>query len=223
MKALDLFCCAGGAGMGLHRAGYDVVGVDINPQPHYPFPFLQADVMRLNWDGFDLIWASPPCQRYSCLTGTQHRDNHPDLLPLILTRLRGQDTPYIVENVAGAQRYMRNPIMLCGSMFGLRVQRHRWFEIGNTDAFFLTPMCDHSQPPILVSGVTRRLENGKRREHSKAEKTAAIGIDWMILKELDEAIPPAYAEFLARQISRASQGAHHDRLPHRAKHPDTAL
>jgi DNA (cytosine-5)-methyltransferase 1 len=209
-RALDLFCCAGGATRGLQLAGYHVTGVDIRPQPRYVGNvFHQDDAMawlrgeRESLASFDLVWASPPCQRYSRLTPVGYHADHPDLLPVVRDILRAQSVPYVVENVEGTQTLMRSPVMLCGSMFGLRVQRHRWFEIGNTDAFFLLPPCNHSEPPILISGTTKRLENGKRREHSKAEKTAAIGIDWMTTSELDEAIPPAYSRFLAEHILQA--------------------
>lgn len=202
--ALDLFCCAGGAARGLHDAGYDIVGVDIEDQPRYPYRFIKGDAfdwLLRDLSAFDLIWASPKCQSHSVCTPVAARSSHAVQLPDVLSALRGQSVPFIVENVSGAQRYMQSPVMLCGSMFGLGVYRHRWFELGNTDAFFLTPPCNHSVPAVLVSGTTRRLENGRRREHSKAEKTAAIGIDWMVLSELDQAIPPAYAAFLASHIS----------------------
>lgn len=203
-KALDLFCCAGGAARGLQQAGFHVTGVDIRPQPRYAGNcFIEADAMAIDWTGYDLIWASPPCQRYSNLTPTAHKSGHPDLLPVVLDRLRAQITPFIVENVEGTQVLMRSPLMLCGSMFGLGLRRHRWFELGNTSAFFLLPSCNHSMPPVLISGTTRRLINGKRYEYTKAEKTAAIGIDWMLTTELDEAIPPAYARFLAEQMRAA--------------------
>jgi DNA (cytosine-5)-methyltransferase 1 len=210
VRALDLFCCAGGATKGLQRAGHHVTGVDIDSQPRYCGDvFYQDDAMawlrgeRAPLDTFDLIWLSPPCQRYSNLTPTAHKPSHPDLLPDALALARAQTTPYICENVEGTQVFMRSPVMLCGSMFGLAIQRHRWFEIGNTDAFFLLPSCNHSEPPVLISGTTRRLINGKRYEFTKAEKTVAIDIDWMLTSELDEAIPPAYSEFLARQIIAA--------------------
>lgn len=209
-RALDLFCCAGGATRGLQLAGYEVTGVDKNPQPRYIGDrFFQDDAMawlrgeREPLSSFDLIWASPPCQRYSQITPKEKRGNHPDLLPEALEILRVQPVPYIVENVDGTQIYMRNPIMLCGSMFGLPLQRHRWFEIGNTEAFFLLPPCNHSEPPVLITGTTRRLINGKRREFSLAECAAAAGIDWMRRIDLDEAIPPAYSKFLAEQIDLA--------------------
>lgn len=211
MRCLDLFCCAGGATRGLQLAGYHVTGVDIRPQPHYVGErFVQDDAMawlrgeREPLDSFDLVWASPPCQRYSVLTPTAYKAGHPDLLPVVLDLLRHQGVPYIAENVEGTQSMMRNPIVLCGSMFGLNIWRHRWFEIGNTDAFFLLPSCNHSFKPVLISGRGMSIENGRHvTESSKAVKMAAIGIDWMTIKELDEAIPPAYSQFLAEQILAA--------------------
>lgn len=206
LRALDLFCCQGGATRGLQLAGYHVTGVDIEPQPRYcgdafyqgdAFDWLQRDLSE-----FDLIWASPKCQGHSVLTPTAHKINHEVQLPRVLDILRSQSVPYIVENVEGTQHYMHDPIMLCGSMFDLPIQRHRWFEIGNTNAFFLLPPCNHSVPPVLISGTTRRLINGKRYEFTKAEKEAAIGIDWMLTSGLDQAIPPAYAKFLAEQVQK---------------------
>ena len=120
MRALDLFCGAGGASMGLHRAGFDVVGVDIVPQKHYPFTFIQADALTFPLDGFDFVWASPPCQFASVLTA-QHRHKHSNLIPAIRERLQAAGVPYLIENVAGARSHLRNPIMLCGSMFGLQI------------------------------------------------------------------------------------------------------
>lgn len=208
MKALDLFCCAGGVTRGLQLAGYHVTGVDIRPQPRYCGDvFIQADAMEVDWSGFNLIWASPPCQRYARITPVRARKNHPDLLPDVLKRLRAQQTPYICENVEGTQTLMRDPIYLCGTMFGLNIWRHRWFEIGNTDAFFLLPPCNHQGHPVLISGrgTLGVCKGGKRpSEPIKAVKTAAIGIDWMVTKELDEAIPPTYSKFLAEQIISAT-------------------
>lgn len=207
MRALDLFCCQGGATRGLQLAGFHVTGVDIEPQPRYiGDAFYQDDVFawlrgeREPLSNFDLIWASPKCQGHSVLTPTAHKGNHEIQLPEVLEILRAQPIPYIAENVEGTQVYMRDPIMLCGSMFGLSIQRHRWFEMGNTDAFFLLPPCNHSIPPVLISGTTRRLINGKRYEFTKTEKETAIGIDWMLTSGLDQAIPPAYAKFLAEQM-----------------------
>lgn len=204
LRALDLFCCAGGASMGLHRAGYEVTGVDIAPQPRYPFTFVQDDAFawlqgeREPLTSFDLIWASPKCQAHSVLTPIAYKDNHEMQLPHVLDLLRAQSVPFIVENVQGAQPYMRNPVMLCGSMFGLKLWRHRWFEIGNAAPFFLLPPCNHGFAPVLISGSPRR--NGSRKEPSTEERRAALETPWMTRIDMDQAIPPAYAEFLARHI-----------------------
>lgn len=204
MRALDLFCCQGGASAGLVQAGYDVTGVDIEPQPHYPFRFEQGDAfdwLARDLSEFDLIWASPKCQGHSNLTPTAHKGNHEIQLPRVLDLLRAQDVPFIVENVEGAQQHMRNPIMLCGSMFGLNVWRHRWFEVGNTDMFFLLPPCDHSFAPVLISGSPRR--DGNRSEPNAARRRMALETPWMTRAGMDQAIPPAYARFLAEQIQEA--------------------
>jgi DNA (cytosine-5)-methyltransferase 1 len=206
-KALDLFSCAGGAGMGLHQAGYNVIGVDIRPQPRYPFHFIQDDAMawlsgeREPLNSFDLIWASPPCQRYSESTPPAYKSSHPDLLPVVAEILRAQSVPYIIENVEGAAPLLRSPIMLCGSMFGLDIWRHRYFEIGNTDVLFLTSPCDHSFVPVLITGQGQRIVNGKRRQRAGiTELRRAAGIDWMTRAEITEAIPPAYSRFLGERV-----------------------
>lgn len=120
-KLLDLFCGAGGAAMGYHRAGFEVTGIDINPQPHYPFKFIQADAMTYPLGGFDCYHASPPCQRYSILTRGLHQDrieNYPDLIAPIRDRLLHTGKPYVIENVEGARKLLINPVKLCGTMFG---------------------------------------------------------------------------------------------------------
>jgi DNA (cytosine-5)-methyltransferase 1 len=144
MRLLDLFCGAGGAGMGYHRAGFEVVGVDIKPQPRYPFEFHRADALEYlnqHWREFDIIHASPPCQFYSRATkmnGTKH--NHPDLLQPTIDALDATGKPYIVENVPGAP--MKNYLMLCGTMFGLRVFRHRLF-VTSPQIMFSPFSCNH--------------------------------------------------------------------------------
>lgn len=206
-KLLDLYSCAGGAGMGYSRAGFEVVGIDIKPQPHYPFEFHQADALEYlaeHYHEFDVIHASPPCQRYSRITrmnGTQ--ENHPDLLQASIDALEKTGKPYIVENVPGAP--MRNYLILCGTMFGLRVFRHRWFM---------------TNPPILMAPMScnhhgRSCNGGKNGDqkhpeaefitvtgsvHPIAKAKKAMGIDWMNRAELVEAIPPAYTEWLGRQM-----------------------
>lgn len=201
VTALDLFCGAGGASMGLHRAGFDVTGVDIKPQKRYPFNFIQGDaltVLELLGDGFDFIWASPPCQRFSTMTKRWGReDDHPDLIEKTRELLVRTGKPYVIENVPGAP--LISPTVLCGSMFGLRLRRHRSFEtsfdVGDV------PPHDHSGP---VVGVYGNPGGSSKRDGIKfggvSEWKSAMDIDWMVASELAEAIPPAYSYFLARKF-----------------------
>lgn len=205
LTLLDLYCGAGGAAMGYHRAGFRVVGVDVKPQPRYPFEFVQGDAIEYateRGERFDAIHASPPCQRYSEATKKEHRGNHPDLIHATQITLRGIGRPFVIENVAGARSRLIEPVMLCGSMFGLRCQRHRYFETWPTSFRPGPPRsyCDHSTPPLLV---TTAGANSRRRGRFKSVKHAmdAYGIDWMIGRELAEAIPPAYTEFLGRLLA----------------------
>ena len=202
MKALDLFCGAGGASMGLHRAGYDVTGVDIEPRPSYPFCFIQSDALTFPIDGFDLIWASPPCQAF-CAYGRRAGKvaPRPNLIPAIRDRLIASNTPYIIENVEGARPHLRSPSLLCGSMFGLDVRRHRLFE---TSFAVAAPPCNHAAQQGSYPQATNRMNRRKTVEVGVyripiSVQRAAMGIDWMSLTELSQAIPPAYAEFLASQ------------------------
>lgn len=186
--------------MGLHRAGYHVVGVDIEPQPRYPFEFYQADAMTFPLEGFDFIWASPPCQGYSHLTPKHAKGQHEKLIPALRKRLIENGKPYCIENVAGAKKELINPCMLCGSMFGLRTQRHRFFE---TSFHLAAPLkCDHSQIPLLVTTASKasREKRFKLGMQPKTIKNAplAYGIDWMDFAGLKEAIPPAYAEYIGK-------------------------
>ncbi len=204
-RALDLFCCAGGAGMGLHRAGFDVQGVDIMPQPNYPFAFTQGDALAQDLTGYDFVWASPPCQAHSAL---KHRTGKEYECFIARTRekLKAWGGPYIIENVMGAP--LENPVMLCGSAFGLRVRRHRLFE--SNVLLFAEPCCHHLQPePLDVSGTggprvhaVRRDGKGgnSRKPRNLQEAQSAMGMDWADRKHLSQAIPPAYSEFLGRQI-----------------------
>jgi DNA (cytosine-5)-methyltransferase 1 len=143
-RLLDLFCGAGGAGMGYHRAGFTVIGVDLNPQPHYPFEFHQADALTFPLDGYDAIHASPPCQHYSkmslCKPGLA--DTYPDLVEPTRQRLAAAGVPYIIENVEGAP--LIEPTRICGSGLGMRLQRHRLFE--TNWAMWGVP-CAHGQNP----------------------------------------------------------------------------
>src|SRR5690242_19044857 len=141
-RALDLFCCAGGVTKGLQKAGFYVVGVDLNPQAAYcGDEFIHADALTVDLNGFDFIWASPPCQAYTGMqrinTRAPNRD-HPRLIGPIRDRLKASGTLYTIENVPGAP--LIDPVMLCGSMFGLKVRRHRFFESNFT---MLAPKCQH--------------------------------------------------------------------------------
>ena len=198
--ALDLFCGAGGAGMGLHRAGFDVIGVDVRPQPRYPFRFVQGDALRPPFDLsiFDLIWASPPCQRYTMAqNAAKNADAHPDLVLPVRVMLRASGVPYVIENVVGAP--LENPATLCGLAFGLKIKRHRLFE---TSFFMMTPPCpSHDEDYYVIFGHevrNRRKGVAAGRKNKIAEGRAAMGIDWMTRGELSEAIPPAYSEFIGR-------------------------
>lgn len=200
MKLLDLFCGAGGASMGYHRAGFEVVGVDIKPQPNYPFEFHQADALEFPLNGFDVIHASPPCQAYCNLSAHL---GHVDYIPATRNRLNGHC--YVIENIQGAP--LVNPIRLCGSSFGLVVQRHRLFE---SSVPLVGKPCDHSwwRPRFFQNDYSRkdRLSNvvavyGASRFKNDFElRCAAMGISWMTLNELSQAIPPAYTEFIGKQL-----------------------
>lgn len=194
-KALDLFCCAGGASEGLHRAGFDVVGVDIEPQPHYPFPFIQADAMAMNLQGFDFVWASPPCQAYTLCQ--RIRDNeHPDLVGPTREMLKASGIPYCIENVVGAP--LLNPIELCGAMFNLRTYRHRLFEC--SFPISAPPHPEHVAPLRKMGRPVREGEFIHVVGNFSGVQLArdAMDIQWMMRDELREAIPPAYAEYIGR-------------------------
>jgi DNA (cytosine-5)-methyltransferase 1 len=198
MRLLDLFCCAGGAGMGYHQAGFEVVGVDINPQPRYPFEFHQADALEYALEFghlFDVIHASPPCQFYSESTPMDKRANHPDLIGETRRVLAQVGKPYIIENVEGAGGHLIDPIMLCGSMFGLPTIRHRYFEC-YPPLTVLLPPCDHVEHPILMTPAG----SNSRRSRKARTDFESVGIDWMSRAEISQAIPPAYTKFIGEQL-----------------------
>ena len=204
-KLLDLFCGAGGAAMGYHRAGFEVVGVDIAPQKHYPFEFHQADALTYPLDGFDVIHASPPCQAYS-LASLYHRQQgkqYVDLVDETRRRLIESRTPWVMENVMKAP--LRSPLMLCGSMFGLLVQRHRLFESPWLNTTLSPFSCRHDYIPFTVCGKGTPSWQRKRtgRNQSVDECRAAMGINWMTRAELSQAIPPAYTEWIGVQLLAA--------------------
>ncbi len=211
-RLLDLFCCAGGAAAGYHRAGFDVVGVDIDHQPNYPFEFHRADALRLDpafLAGFDAIHASPPCQAYSDLAARNGNAHEwPRLIEPVRDMLESTGKPYVIENVEGAP--LINYIVLCGTMFDeLRVLRHRLFE---TNFLALAP--PHGPHPKVHTHDRRKSHYGKTCEWrdyvqvtgggncTVAAAKDAMGIDWMTKRELNEAIPPAYAEYIGRSLIR---------------------
>ena len=161
-KLLDLFCGAGGASMGYHRAGFEVEGVDIKPQPHYPFKFYQADALEFPLEGYDAYHASPPCQRYTLMQNiVKSEQEHPDLIAPIRERFVEVGKPYVIENVYKAP--LNGHLRLCGTMFGLRIIRHRFFECPWMALTFLKP-CDHRDvyDPWHKDGVCRCQKSRRR-------------------------------------------------------------
>jgi DNA (cytosine-5)-methyltransferase 1 len=197
--------------MGYHRAGFDVIGVDINPQPNYPFQFVQADALEYlrghgSWAATHAIHASPPCQRYSLVQLSNPdavRESHPDFVPPIRELLKATGVPYVIENVVGAP--MQYPLTLCGEMFGLGVIRHRLFE---SNVFLLSP------PHMPHRGNTQCYRHGKMyngpyfaiygtggERGSLDDWRIAMDMPWCQEKrEIAEAIPPAYTEYIGAQL-----------------------
>ena len=210
-RLLDLFCGGGGAAMGYARAGFDVVGVDINRQPNYPFDFVQADALRF-LDGafiedFDVIHASPPCQAYTRKAADwgrkrNHWIEHPDLVGPTRELLKAIGLPYVIENVVGAP--LDAQLMLCGTMFGLTIRKHRLFESNVALPMAPMPCSDHSECYDPWAGPGR----------SAAKLREAMGIDWLPISggasrkagytgDLFNAIPPAYTEFIGRGLMKS--------------------
>jgi len=212
-KILDLFCGAGGAGVGYSRAGFEVIGVDNKTQPHYPFEFYKADALTFPIDGFDLIHASPPCQHFTkynnCRSDFKYK--YQNLLPQTRELLINSGLPYIIENVPGAP--LIDSVILCGSMFGLDVRRHRLFEC----SFPVQQLkCDHSiwEPNRFPGGRSRERGGPRVKCRGTVEvgrwnipievQQHAMGIDWIpVLKSLSEAIPPAYSEYIGNEYNKS--------------------
>lgn len=197
--------------MGYHRAGFEVVGVDIEPQPHYPFEFVRDDA--LGWSGldwellpYDAIHASPPCQAYSALGAMHPNRDYPELIERTRTMLQTSGLPYVIENVEGAPLdrastlFGSHGVLLCGSMFelgarGRQLRRHRLFE---TTFPINQPPCRHQGEAIGVYGHGGH--SGKHRMAYRAEASEALGIDWMNRDSMTQAIPPAYTQFIGKQL-----------------------
>lgn len=220
-KALDLFCGAGGATRGLQLAGFHVTGVDIKPKPRYCGDvFIQADALEFPLEGYDFIWASPPCQAFTALRWMPDAKQHPNLIPETRRRLVDSGIPYTIENVMDAP-LGGNLIMLCGTMFGLRtpdgkaeLRRHRLFE--TSFSIPLRPACVHGRPvcavygghvgdrcrSITVTGSTPQMnviKNRVRLTFTMDDARSAMGINWMTMADLSQAIPPAYSEFIGHR------------------------
>ena len=217
MKLLDLYCGAGGASMGYHRAGFEVKGVDVIAQPNYPFKFIRSNIFDLAsgfYDEFDVIHASPPCQGYLRAGGVKRKSKHPRLIGATRALIEETGKPYVIENVIDAT--LRNPLMLCGTMFDLGVIRHRHFEISDHIPRYPPKRCHHVGNAYngaycsVYSGGYRpgQWGNDKRRKELqyKPKETIeqwqeAMGINWMgARRELIEAIPPAYTEWIGELI-----------------------
>lgn len=227
-RLLDLFSGAGGCARGYQRAGFYVVGVDIKPQPRYAGDeFVQADALAVldfllkgnEWQGYVLedfaaIHASPPCQAFTAYKRTGNVGEYPDLVAATRELLQAMGLPYVIENVEGAP--LQNPVRFCGSGFGLDVQRHRLFESNVT---LMAPGCSHGRwaadrypggRSVQRTGSSRGLVRATVEVGSwdipLPVQQAAMGIDWMTLPELSEAIPPAYCEhiglYLMQEVNR---------------------
>ena len=221
LKLLDLYCGAGGAARGYELAGFtDIVGVDKEPQPNYPYRFIQADALNsgIDLNRFDLIHASPPCQAFTSLQNSPNSNkNHPELVAATRELLDASDRPWVIENVYGAP--LNFPTKLCGSSFhlgtgDLQLRRHRYFE---TRWLILSPhRCRHKGETVGVHGdsVRNTTRESKRFRVPKALRCPppggisigisrgreAMEIGWMTMKELCQAVPPAYTEFIGREI-----------------------
>jgi len=209
-RLLDLFCGAGGAAMGYSRAGFEVVGVDINPQPHYPFEFHQADALTYPLEGFNCYHASPPCQEYSTSFNIMKQfstKRYPKLIGVVREKLKLANKPYVIENVKGAKSAMLAPIMLCGTMFSKEYHRHRLFETS------FDCVGDWGCKGKVICGYgtgikTRRMTLSHERKDIRIAAANQFDIDWMAFndKELAEAIPPVYTEFIGKFLMEAVNG-----------------
>lgn len=209
MRLLDVFCCQGGASAGYVAAGFEVVGVDIDPQPRYPFEFHRGDAIEFikeHGHEFDAIVGSPPCQRYS-LTQRIMQNDHPDLIGPTREAMRATGKPYVIENVEDARPELIDPIRLCGPTFGLHTYRHRLFESN----------IELDEPPHAPHGVPNtkmgRLWKPGTFYHAVGNFTSVAAIredmrvPWMNRDGIRECIPPAYGEFIGRQLMKHLEAA----------------
>lgn len=208
-RLLDLFCKAGGAAKGYADAGFEVVGVDLEPQPSYPYEFKQKEAIGFlenrDWEyfgPFDAVHASPPCQGYTSMNRrhADTREAHPRLIAEVRRRLKATGLPYVIENVPGARRELDHPVQICSRGLGLGVGRHRLYEC-SFPVFSVQCQCDGNELPVYGKLDGRRLWTRKDGSELRAARTLgvaseAMGIDWMGWDELREAIPPAHTEHI---------------------------
>lgn len=200
MRLLDLFCCAGGAAKGYADAGFEVVGVDINPQPHYPYEFHQSDALTYPLDGFEVIHASPPCQAYSATRWVGNNLDAPRLIEPARERLAASGKPYIIENVVGAP--LKDPLLLCGLMFGTLLYEHRLFETS-----FPAASIEHPQHSWRTTKMGRPPKNDECLQvvghfSGVSEAKSRMRTPWMTQYELSQAIIPAYTEYIGKEFLR---------------------
>ena len=210
VKLLDLCCGAGGCSMGYDWAGFDVTGVDIKPQKHYPFKFIQEDALNYllgaDLSEYDLIHASPPCQKYSKCSAPHRAAGkvYPDIIKQIRSLLIRSDKPFVIENVEGAPLY--RPVMLCGTMFNLKVLRHRLFE---SNFYIMSPgRCKHTGT-VKDGDYATVCGNGSGKDRATIKIWSdAMGIHWMTRKELTQAIPPAYTQYIGESFKTWAEKGH---------------
>jgi DNA (cytosine-5)-methyltransferase 1 len=206
---LDLFCCEGGAAVGYHQAGFDIIGVDIEPQPRYPFPMVVADALRppFRLDTFDAIHASPPCQSYTTMSN-RYGSDEPELIDVVRAMLRAAGRPYVIENVVGARRHMESPMMIHGGQVGLDVYRPRLFESN----MLLTPPPKAPRPRDAAAVYGRQESKGRLlwtrndgtelRAATLEQARAAMEMPWASWNGCREAIPPAYTRWIGEQLAQ---------------------
>ncbi|MFI7547263.1 hypothetical protein [Actinoplanes sp. NPDC049599] len=203
-RLLDLCCCQGGASAGYTAAGFDVTGVDINPQPRYPYRFIQADAIDYLRElirtreilTYDVLAGSPPCQLHTKAWKIRKND-HPDLIAPMRRLFIASGLPYVIENVPGAP--LQNPIELCGAMFGLHTYRHRLFE---SNMPLTAPQHDYRDGPVVKMGRPLRDGNWYHAVGNFSNVPYVrrdLGLAWMNRDGLRESIPPAYAQHIGAQ------------------------
>ncbi|MER5927822.1 SAM-dependent methyltransferase [Streptomyces mirabilis] len=210
LRVLDLFCCQGGAGKGYAHAGFDVTGVDLAPQPRYPYRFVQADAIdfvREHGAGFDFIHASPPCQFDSDCQRLQGND-HPDLIGPTRAALEATGRPFVIENVRGALPKLRTPVLLCDGMFGLATYRHRYFETGGGFALVQPRHPRHTAPQAKMGRPVPPGHYGQFIGNFSGVALArqVMGVPWMNRDGIRECIPPAYTAWIGTAVLASRLG-----------------